>query len=244
MRPAERVLLAALALTAAAASAEPSSKALQESRAIYEEGQRHYRVGDYREAAEAFKRAYTLSGVPGLLFDLGQAQRLLGDCPAARHSYQSYIELDPTGAKVAMARSYLKDLEHCPEPEPPPAAAPATTEPVATTAAAPAPATATAATPAEATSTKTAPSRRLWPLALVGAGALMLGGGAFFAISAKSASDDLTRRFAQPAPWTADAARQESWGRSASQASIGLWIAGAVTLLAGAALLLFLPETS
>jgi hypothetical protein len=224
-----RVELGAAWVVALCASAALAGGPRDESRALYEEGQRHYHVGEYLEAAEAFKAAYKLSGAPGLLFNLAQAQRLGGDCDGARHSYQSYLDLDPSGEKVPMARSYLEELTGCTTAAPP--------AKVASVAAATVPAD-TGST--EQTVTRT---RALWPLVLFGAGALMIAGGAYFGYAAQALSAEQTRQFALPAVWSADAAQREAAGRTDSQAAIGLWVVGAVVALAGAALF-FLLEPS
>jgi hypothetical protein len=54
------------------------------ARELYLEGKRNYDLADYPRAIAAWKESYTLSGAPMLLFNIGQAYRLAGDCPHVR----------------------------------------------------------------------------------------------------------------------------------------------------------------
>src|SRR5262249_7041268 len=60
-----------------------------EARAIYESAVRHYNLGEYSEAAEAFKEAYRRTPTPELLYNIAQAYRLSGDCAKALGFYRS-----------------------------------------------------------------------------------------------------------------------------------------------------------
>ena len=73
-------IIVSLALAfASTAHADPAERA----KSKYQQGRAHYDRGDYAKAIEAWHEAYRLSEKPMLLFNLGQAYRLLGDCATA-----------------------------------------------------------------------------------------------------------------------------------------------------------------
>jgi tetratricopeptide (TPR) repeat protein len=112
------VLVALSAIAAAQPAVPPEAEA--KARAEYEQGTTHFNLGEYAEAAAAFRRAYELSKAPGLLFNLGQAHRLAGgpgSCKAALLVYQSYVRLDPNGRFRATADKYIVAMEACAKAE-------------------------------------------------------------------------------------------------------------------------------
>jgi len=114
---ARRIACALVALATVAAGAGPAraQDGEQEARARFEEGLRHYNVGEYVPAIEHFKRAYVLSPQPLLLFDIAQAYRLSGQCSEAVRYYRRYVEAEPQGRDRAAADRWLGELSPCPE---------------------------------------------------------------------------------------------------------------------------------
>lgn len=86
-----------------------------QAEAEYAEGERRYNLGDYGGAASAFEHAYELSGIPELLFDIGQAHRLAGPehCAAARRSYSAYLRSVPNSPHEREVRARLVELGDC-----------------------------------------------------------------------------------------------------------------------------------
>jgi len=80
------VLVAACLVVAASAQADDKAQAKQ----LYEEGLRHYNAGEYPAAIVLWKEAYRLSSKPLLLFNIGQAYRLSGDCVQAMPYFDQY----------------------------------------------------------------------------------------------------------------------------------------------------------
>ena len=74
----------------ARAQGHPSAADREKAAKLYDEGQRHYNLGEYDQAIEKFRQSYYLSNEPLLLFNIGQALRLKGDCGQALHSYRAY----------------------------------------------------------------------------------------------------------------------------------------------------------
>lgn len=69
----------------------PSAADRQKAAVLYDEGQRHYNLAEYDQAIDKFRQSYYLSNEPLLLFNIGQALRLKGDCDQALHSYRAYL---------------------------------------------------------------------------------------------------------------------------------------------------------
>ena len=97
------VAVAVVLAIAAVAAASPADELL-------ERGLRSYAVGRYDEAIASFQRGYELAPRPDLLYALGQAQRMKGDCRAAVASYRAYLRTAPPERSAAPAR---QNLERC-----------------------------------------------------------------------------------------------------------------------------------
>jgi hypothetical protein len=83
-------LLLALALAATDASAAAAPNA-DEIHKLTLQSMREYNASDFDAALRDAKRAYELSGLPGLLFNLGQCHRMLGHWKDAEFSYRRYL---------------------------------------------------------------------------------------------------------------------------------------------------------
>ena len=88
----------ALLLAATAPSlADDKAKA----KALYEEGLKHYNLAEWNDAIKSWKDAYLISKKPLLLFNIGQAYRLSGDCKQANVFYDSYQREEPNPKNAA-----------------------------------------------------------------------------------------------------------------------------------------------
>jgi tetratricopeptide (TPR) repeat protein len=91
-----RVFIILAVALATPAAAQPDDKAKQaEARRLYDEGKKHYDLAEYAKAIAAWKQSYLLSSAPRLLFNLGQAYRLSGDCTQAMRFYNNYLRAEP-----------------------------------------------------------------------------------------------------------------------------------------------------
>lgn len=63
-----------------------------EARSKYEEAVAAFKAGEYERAIAAFEQSYELSKEPILLFNIGQAHRLSGNCAKALDYYKRYRE--------------------------------------------------------------------------------------------------------------------------------------------------------
>jgi len=83
------------ASTVALAQPAPDEAKKAEAKSLYEEGLKHYNLGEYDAAIESFKRAYAISSAPGLLFNIAQSYRLKKDYEQASNFYLTYLRLKP-----------------------------------------------------------------------------------------------------------------------------------------------------
>lgn len=110
--------------------APPSADSETEAREAFARGRAAYDGGDFESAAQAFARAYELSGKAGLLYNLYLAFRDANRQAQAAEALRSYLQRDPDAPNRPQLESRLRALEsglaeHTPQPPPPPAAAPA-----------------------------------------------------------------------------------------------------------------------
>jgi tetratricopeptide (TPR) repeat protein len=77
-----------VATIVAVAPAHADDKA--KAKALYDQGLKSYNLAEYADAIKAWKEAYSLSKKSILLFNIGQAYRLDGDCKKAMTFYDSY----------------------------------------------------------------------------------------------------------------------------------------------------------
>jgi tetratricopeptide (TPR) repeat protein len=80
-------------VVAATAPAFADDKA--KAKALYEQGLKAYNLAEYADAIKAWKESYSLSKKPLLLFNIGQAYRLDGDCKKATTFYDTYQREEP-----------------------------------------------------------------------------------------------------------------------------------------------------
>jgi tetratricopeptide (TPR) repeat protein len=99
------LIIVAIAASSGSALAAPTAQEM------YGQGKRAYDAGDYTAAVLAWEQSYALSHEPGLIFNLAQANRLLGDCARALVDYKRFIALDPKSAQRSLAADFIHELE-------------------------------------------------------------------------------------------------------------------------------------
>lgn len=97
-----------LAFAILAATASPK----QTAQGLLDQGSRLYEGGDYRGALAKFKDAYRAYPSSKLWFNIGQAERLLGNPRAAMGAFQQFMaqSADASSQTVADARALIADL--------------------------------------------------------------------------------------------------------------------------------------
>jgi hypothetical protein len=119
----------ALLMVSASASAQPAeptppspppveTEQTARAKSLYVEGKRYYDVADYDKAIEVWKQAYVMANAPMLLFNIGQAYRLKGDCTNAMRFYSNFEReggtSDRTELEQAKARCNPQPTEATP----------------------------------------------------------------------------------------------------------------------------------
>lgn len=213
--------------TAAAAGAQPKPVAPADAaKAKAESAKAAFDRGDYAVAVEEYREAYRLMPSPGLLYNLGQAYRLVGSCAEAVEAYREYLRLVPESPYTETAQQNLAAAEVCARDAD--AAAKRREERQRDAALA-------AATPPPPP-----PQDRGHGMRRAGVGAMAVGGmlvvaGGYFAIDAAHQADEVSDLYARGSAWDdiadADARGQRSQliSRVAFAVS-GVALAGGVTL--------------
>jgi Tetratricopeptide repeat len=92
MRP---VLVSILLLGCFASPIATAETPTHKAKTLFEEGLKHYNVGDYKEALQSFKDGYFAKPDPIFLFNMGQCYRQLGDPDGAQRQYRAYLREAP-----------------------------------------------------------------------------------------------------------------------------------------------------
>ncbi len=140
----------AAALIALTLMGQVSSDSAKEAADLAHRSELEYDLGHAEEALRDLERAYLLDPRPGLLFNLGQAHRMLKHWEQAATSYRSYLRRRPDAANreevLQLIEEMMEQAAAAPEPR-----APTSAQRTAPTPAAPRPAPAPAVRPAPAT---------------------------------------------------------------------------------------------
>lgn len=84
---------------------------LKEAMASYEDGARHYDLGEYAEALTSFKDAYRAKDDPAFLFNIAQCLRKLNRLDESASFYRSYLRRAPDSSNRITVEHLLKDIE-------------------------------------------------------------------------------------------------------------------------------------
>lgn len=223
----------------------PTSQAGQEAMRLYDEGLRHFRAGAYDDAIVALRAAYERVPLSALLYDLGQAYRLKGDCDQALVAYRHFLATAPVGHERALAEARLADMQRCASTRPAAAnsntgAAPATDAPTPerTASATSAPPHVAAAAPSPLAldarlphpETAAPPARPRLPALVAAAVAVGLATTSGYCVwSAASASDQVSGAFVPAGTWSDDLRAADRSGRWSDRMAIAT---GAAALVA------------
>lgn len=212
-------ILGALAVAPAPVRAQPADPAPAPAptpspapgAAEYERGQVAYDLGRYEDAIVAWEQAYALSKHTLLLFNLGQAARLAGDCRRAVGFYRAFLRAAPDAPQAEDAEAFVAQLGTCPE-QAEPAAGPGETPPTPSEPE-PGPGTGPAAGGDRMT--------RLVAPTLLATGAVSLAAGVFLGRRAEAKAREVSELCAVRCEWSEVEAR-EAAGR---QAQTLQWVA-------------------
>lgn len=222
------VLAAASVGPARADNALRPERIPNKARQLAEKGRSAHDAGDYPTAVAAFKEAYVLAPSPGLLFNIAQAYRLVGNCDEAAWMYRRFLDTNPIGGHRQLAESHLAAVEKCgsgglrvsaPEPKADDAKVPD------------APLTLTA------TLDRHDRSRTFKKIGIgtaIGGGTL-LAGAAIFALDARDASNTVAATYKRGGKW-ADVEETDARGKRSAAFATALGIGGGLAVASGAVL--------
>jgi tetratricopeptide (TPR) repeat protein len=240
-------------LVAAPAHADDKAKAKQ----LYDEGLRHFQVAEYPQAIDAWKQSYLLSKAPLLLFNIGQAYRLSGDCKQAMTFYDNYTDAAPAPKnqdELDQAVAACKDKVDKPaNPTTNPTTAttttttttaptgtqtetkPVETKPVETKPVETKPTETTGAVPPieQPPPTEASGGHRKLAIGLTVAGGVLEAGAVYFALDGRSKMRDVQNASA----WDQSAKDAQAAGQRDNKLAIGFAVAGGAALVAGAVLI-------
>jgi tetratricopeptide (TPR) repeat protein len=123
-----RRLLCAVAVLGVLLAQPPRATAQDDTaqaKAHYAKGKEHFAAGRLEEAAREFKKAYLIKRIPGILFNIAQVYRKLGDNKMAIHFFEKFVQEAPaTDPNKKAAQAILEELKTAatakPEPAPEP----------------------------------------------------------------------------------------------------------------------------
>jgi tetratricopeptide (TPR) repeat protein len=121
-------LVVVLGMCATARADEPDPADPVDAREVAEQAQRHFDLGEYDAAIAGYREAYRMDPRPALLYNLGQAYRLLGDCVTAALMYRNFVRLAPESKYRAVADEHVAELAKCEQERLAAGAKPATEE--------------------------------------------------------------------------------------------------------------------
>jgi tetratricopeptide (TPR) repeat protein len=130
-----------LVLLAPSVRAGEDRAATAQAQAHFERGLKHYRLGEFLDAAEEYKASYSAKANPELLYNIAQAYRLGNDLDKALFFYRSYLSALPEAtnrgeveqritkleASIAEQKKAAAPAEKQEKVEPPPTTAPVVT---------------------------------------------------------------------------------------------------------------------
>jgi len=221
-------------------SAQPADNRAEAQR-LFQLGQGAYEAGRYQDAIEALENAYRLAPLPGLLFNLAQAHRMLGPshCTTALAYYERFLALAHDDPNVPLGLEHSQAMRTCVQEQ----QQQQQQQEATTTVQAPAPAS--PATP-EPIVFELPPEPNPWTpwegdLAVLKTSGLviLLGGlavltwGAVEASQASSAADDITNACAPECTWNADLAARFADQEAQHDRSVVLSIAGGAAAVSG-----------
>jgi hypothetical protein len=96
---------------APAASAGSTEQDKARARDAFRRATHHYDFGEYQQALDAFKEAYNAYEDPGLLFNIAQCHRQLGQTEEALRVYRSYLRNAKNPPNVEEVKRLIARLE-------------------------------------------------------------------------------------------------------------------------------------
>jgi hypothetical protein len=194
------------------------------ARAEATSAKREFDRGNHAAAVAHYREAYRLVPTPGLLYNLGQAYRLAGQCSEAADAYRRYLEQVPDSPYRMTAKENMSAAEVC-----------ARDLAVRAHGRSAGGATSIAGHGGANDDRDRGSARRRAGMIVGGGGGVLLAGGAYFALDASRAADRVSEAYERGGSWD-DVAADDARGRRSrwiSGVSLGL---GVTAFVGGGAL--------
>lgn len=107
----ELAVLSALTALWLAAPAWAAGGAEQRAKAFALEGKKAFDTNDFATAISKYEEAYRIKPAPGLLFNLGQSHRKLGNHELALSYFRRYLESNPPEAQAKAVETVMAQVE-------------------------------------------------------------------------------------------------------------------------------------
>ncbi len=95
--------------TLAAPDASPDDR--RQAKRAFDRGQKQFSLGRFEEALASYEAAYEAFPLPGILFNIGQSHRNLGNLDEAIFSFKKYLHLVPDADNREAVESLVRDLD-------------------------------------------------------------------------------------------------------------------------------------
>lgn len=89
----------------------PGGEDLGEAQMVFEQAEIAYGEGDYATAIALYKRAYSVSKMPEMMFNVAQACRLGGQLADAKYWYREFLKKVPKTPYKEEIEGYIKELK-------------------------------------------------------------------------------------------------------------------------------------
>jgi tetratricopeptide (TPR) repeat protein len=123
------LLLGAALCTALPSAAEARKTSKKEAKALFKEGQRHFKAGEFAEALDSFDAAYAIKPHPDILFMIAQCHRNLLHFRQAIDGFKGYLRDKPEAQDREEVEQLILDLEREDAEQSPPPEKPAKKKP-------------------------------------------------------------------------------------------------------------------
>ena len=213
-----------------------------EAKRLAARAQVHFDLGEYDKAISDYREAYRMVPSPGILYNLGQAYRLLGDCVSATTMYRNYLRLAPHSPYRQLVKQHLSAMAECNRAGDPTGASSADAEVDPLLANAPrtigkrggrvASLGGPVDEPGDSPQRRATRKKRAG-LAIGGGGAVLVALGAYYSVDASRKADEVSALYARGAPWK-DIEDLDERGQRSDRLGMSFAIAGGVAMATGA----------
>lgn len=105
------VVAALLTGWAPPAFADEDARSKAESRALFDEGTKHYQVGEFDKALEKYKEAYLKRQQAVFLYNMAQCYRQMDKPEEAEREYRAYLRERPNAPNRTEVERFIADAE-------------------------------------------------------------------------------------------------------------------------------------